>query len=72
MQLSDRRMRHTEDGRTHDGFPIAVARASIASIVDLPAVNPDCCGLSSKSGFIRPSNTCAKILPGTESSKIGR
>ena len=32
-------------------------RASIASIVDLPAVNPDCCGLrlASKSGFIRPS-----------------
>jgi len=48
-------------------------KAKIASIVDRPATNPDCCGLlvASSNGWILARSTWAKTLSGMESSVIG-
>jgi len=48
--------------------------AETASIVDLPAVKPDCRGRQekrSKRGCMRASKTWANTLPGTDSRVIG-
>jgi len=48
-------------------------RASIASVVDLPAVNPDCCGLRRffNSGLILATRTWMKSFPGTDNRDMG-
>ena len=68
-------MQHAAAGRIRGGSPPGASRrkAKIASIVDRPATNPDCCGLlvASSNGWILARGTWAKTLPGMESSVIG-
>jgi len=64
----------TCSGRSNSWWISASRRkAKIASIVDRPATNPDCCGLrvASSNGLILARSTWAKTLPGMESSVIG-